>query len=138
LLIGSSIVWTSKRYDPHRFDGCTGVAPFSRGDIPQGETRMAATKFPVKADCPTCGDLMHVTGLECDSCGTSVEGNFFLHKMNRLPTQSLAFLESFIKNKGVTKDIEVDLGISDPTVKARLDEVVSQLGYAGRSRLRPS
>ncbi len=99
---------------------------------------MAATKFPVKADCPTCGDLMHVSRLECDSCGTSVEGNFFLHKMNRLPTQSLAFLESFIKNKGVIKDIEVDLGISYPTVKARLDEVVSQLGYAGRSRLRPS
>lgn len=99
---------------------------------------MAATKVPVKADCPTCGDLMHVSRLECDSCGTSVEGNFFLHKMNRLPTQSLAFLESFIKNKGVIKDIEVDLGISYPTVKARLDEVVSQLGYAGRSRLRPS
>lgn len=100
---------------------------------------MAATKFPVKADCPTCGDLMHVSRLECDTCGTSVEGNFFLHSMNRLPPASLAFLESFIKNKGVIKDIEVDLGISYPTVKSRLDEVVNQLGYAGQSgRLRPS
>lgn len=100
---------------------------------------MAATKFPVKADCPTCGELMHVSRLECDTCGTSVEGNFFLHSMNRLPPTSLAFLESFIKNKGVIKDIEVDLGISYPTVKSRLDEVVSQLGYAGQSgRLRPS
>lgn len=100
---------------------------------------MAATQYPVKADCPTCGDLMHVTRLECDSCGTSVEGNFFLHSMNRLPTDSLAFLESFIRNKGVIKDIEVDLGISYPTVKARLDEVVRQLGYTeSRGRLRPS
>ena len=100
---------------------------------------MAATKYPVKADCPTCGDLMHVARLECDACGTSVEGSFFLHSMNRLPPASLAFLESFIKNKGVIKDIEVDLGISYPTVKARLDEVVTQLGYSGQSgRLRPS
>lgn len=100
---------------------------------------MAATQYPVKADCPTCGDLMHVARLECDTCGTSVEGNFFLHSMNRLPTESIAFLESFIRNKGVIKDIEVDLGISYPTVKARLDEVVSQLGYTeNRGRLRPS
>ena len=100
---------------------------------------MSATKYPVKADCPTCGELMHVARLECDTCGTSVEGNFFLHSMNRLPATSLAFLESFIKNKGVIKDIEVDLGISYPTVKSRLDEVVSQLGYADASgRLRPS
>ena len=100
---------------------------------------MAATKYPVKADCPTCGDLMHVSRLECDACGTSVEGSFFLHSMNRLPTESLAFLESFIRNKGVIKDIEVDLGISYPTVKARLDEVVNQLGYPQQQgRLRPS
>lgn len=100
---------------------------------------MAATQYPVKADCPTCGDLMRVTRLECERCGTSVEGNFFLHSMNRLPTDSLAFLEAFIRNKGVIKDIEVDLGISYPTVKARLDEVVKQLGYTGqRGRLRPS
>ena len=100
---------------------------------------MAATQYPVKADCPTCGDPMHVARLECDSCGTSVEGNFFLHSMNRLPTDSLAFLESFIRNKGVIKDIEVDLGISYPTVKTRLDEVVKQLGYAEqRGKLRPS
>lgn len=100
---------------------------------------MDATKYPVKADCPTCGDLMHVSRLECDSCGTSVEGNFFLHSMNRLPAESLAFLESFIRNKGVIKDIEVDLGISYPTVKARLDEVVKQLGYPQQQgRLRPS
>lgn len=100
---------------------------------------MTATKYPVKADCPTCGELMHVSRLDCDSCGTAVEGNFFLHNMNRLPTESIAFLESFIRNKGVIKDIEVDLGISYPTVRARLDEVVKQLGYAEtRGRLRPS
>lgn len=100
---------------------------------------MPATNYPVRADCPTCGDLMRVTRLECGTCGTSVEGHFLLHNMNRLPTDSLAFLESFIRNKGVIKDMEVDLGISYPTVKTRLDEVVRQLGFPEqRGRLRPS
>ena len=100
---------------------------------------MPASQYPVRADCPTCGDLMHVTRLECDACGTAVEGNFFLHSISRLPADSVGFLESFIRNKGVIKDIEVDLGISYPTVKARLDDVVKQLGFAEqRGKLRPS
>lgn len=100
---------------------------------------MPPAQYPVRADCPTCGDPMHVTRLECDSCGTAVEGSFFLHSMNRLPAESLGFLEAFIRNKGVIKDIEVDLGISYPTVRARLDDVVRQLGFAEqRGKLRPS
>lgn len=100
---------------------------------------MPAAQYPVRADCPTCGDPMHVTRLECDTCNTAVEGNFFLHSISRLPSDSLGFLESFIRNKGVIKDIEVDLGISYPTVKARLDDVVKQLGFAEqRGKLRPS
>lgn len=100
---------------------------------------MAATQYPVRADCPTCGGPMRVTRLECEGCGTAVEGSFFLHAMNHLPADSLTFLESFIRNKGVIKDMEVDLGISYPTVKSRLDEVVKQLGFSEqRGRLRPS
>lgn len=100
---------------------------------------MPQAQYPVRADCPTCGDAMVVTELSCTSCGTTVQGNFFLHNISRLPAESLGFLESFIRNKGVIKDIEVDLGISYPTVKARLDDVVKQLGYAeGRGKLRPS
>lgn len=100
---------------------------------------MTQAKYPVRADCPTCGGHMIVTELSCSACGTTVAGSFFLHNIMHLPADSLAFLESFIRNKGVIKDMEVDLGISYPTVKTRLDEVVKQLGYAeGRKRLRPS
>ena len=65
------------------------IASFSRSDIPRRQI-VAQSRFPVRADCPTCGDLMHVTRLECDTCGTAVEGNFFLHSINRLPGDSLA------------------------------------------------
>jgi hypothetical protein len=82
---------------------------------------------------------MHITRLECDHCGTAIEGHFMLHALSRLPMEHLDFLESFIRNRGVIKDIEVDLGISYPTVKSRLDDVVTALGYpAADGRLRPS
>lgn len=93
----------------------------------------------VRGECPVCNALLHVTRLECGSCGTAIEGHFLLDRLSRLAPDQMAFLETFIKNRGVIKDIEVDLGISYPTVKARLDEVVRSLGYStSDSSLRPS
>ena len=92
-----------------------------------------------QGDCPVCGEIMHITRLECDHCGTAIEGHFMLHTLSRLSMEHLDFLESFIRNRGVIKDVEVDLGISYPTVKSRLDEVVTAMGYpAADGRLRPS
>lgn len=99
---------------------------------------MPTPQYPVRTDCPTCGDPLHVTRLECETCGTAIEGHFLLNSLSRLPSDSLNFLESFIRNKGVIKDIEVDLGISYPTVRARLDDVVNQLGFNEQRKLRPS
>jgi hypothetical protein len=91
-----------------------------------------------QGDCPVCGEIMHITRLECDHCGTAIEGHFVLHALSRLSMEHLDFLESFIRNRGTIKDVEVDLGISYPTVKARLDDVVTALGYSADGRLRPS
>lgn len=92
-----------------------------------------------QGDCPVCGEMLHITRMECDGCGTAIEGHFVLHALSRLSGDHLDFLESFIRNRGVIKDIEVDLGISYPTVKSRLDDVVTALGYpASDGRLRPS
>jgi hypothetical protein len=92
-----------------------------------------------QGDCPVCGEILHITRMECDHCGTAIEGHFMLHALSRLSMEHLDFLESFIRNRGVIKDIEVDLGISYPTVKSRLDDVITALGYpAADGRLRPS
>jgi len=93
----------------------------------------------VRGECPVCGGPLHITRLECNACGTALEGHFLLNRLSRLTTEQLNFLESFIKNRGVIKDIEVDLGISYPTVKSRLEEVTRALGYsASEATLRPS
>ena len=93
----------------------------------------------VRGDCPVCGGPFHITRLECNACGSALEGHFLLHRLSRLTHDQMNFLESFIGNRGVIKDIEVDLGISYPTVKSRLEDVTSALGYGtSESSLRPS
>lgn len=89
--------------------------------------------------CPVCSNQLHITRLQCNDCGTSLEGHFLLDRFARLSPAQMSFLETFIKNRGVIKDIEVDLGISYPTVKARVDDVVRSLGFSNsESSLRPS
>jgi hypothetical protein len=54
----------------------------------------------------------------------------------RLPEDLYQFLLVFVKNRGVIRDVEKELGISYPTVRSRLDAVLAALGYGeqvGRS-----
>lgn len=99
----------------------------------------SAPLHPVPGQCPVCGQPLHATRLECGACHTAIEGSFALDRFSRLKPDQLAFLEVFIKNRGVIKDIEADLGISYPTVRARLDDVIRALGFpVSEDGLRPS
>jgi hypothetical protein len=52
-----------------------------------------------------------------------------MSKFEYLSGEQLRFIEVFLKNRGNIKDVEKELGISYPTVRAKLDEVISALGY---------
>jgi hypothetical protein len=41
----------------------------------------------------------------------------------------LSFVETFIRNEGKLNRVQEDLGISYPTARARLTEVIRALGY---------
>lgn len=94
----------------------------------------------VPGHCPVCSSELHVTHLACDTCGTGISGRFALDRFARLSNEQLYFVESFVKNRGIIKDVEVELGISYPTVRARLDEAIRALGFqtSGDDGLRPS
>ena len=79
--------------------------------------------------CPICGDELAVTRLHCGACETQIEGRFRLGRFQRLSADQLAFLEVFVKNRGIIKDVEAELGISYPTVRARLDEALRAMGF---------
>ncbi len=79
--------------------------------------------------CPVCGSNTEVTRLSCDECGTTIEGHFHLCKFCRLTSEQKTFIDVFIKCRGNIKEVEKELGVSYPTVKNRLEDVASALGY---------
>jgi hypothetical protein len=72
---------------------------------------------------------MEVRRLECPSCGVAVEGRFDIGLLAKLSRDQLAFVEVFLRSRGKIKDVEEELGISYPTVVARLNEVLISLGF---------
>ncbi|MFA5419322.1 MAG: DUF2089 domain-containing protein [Bacteroidales bacterium] len=91
------------------------------------------SKYPVISACPVCHGDLHVVKLECDQCGSKIEGQFTLSKFNYLDSDKLFFIEVFVKNRGNIKAIEKEMDISYPTVKKLLDDVIVGLGYQPES-----
>jgi len=83
----------------------------------------------VIGECPICQSDLVVSKLQCTNCKTEISGEFKLSKFNYLSKEHLYFIEVFIKNRGNIKQIEKELGISYPTVKRNIDEVIVSLGY---------
>ncbi|MCG8541808.1 MAG: DUF2089 domain-containing protein [Clostridia bacterium] len=79
--------------------------------------------------CPVCSSKLKVAELGCRKCGTSIRGDFEMCKLCYLTKEQKYFIEVFIKNRGNIKEIEKELGISYPTVRRNLDNVIQALGY---------
>jgi hypothetical protein len=84
----------------------------------------------VISTCPVCSSDLSVTRLHCTSCGTTLEGEFSVGRFGRLGRDQLALLESFLRSRGNLREMERELGISYPTVRARVDALVRALGLA--------
>lgn len=82
----------------------------------------------VPTACPVCARALVITRASCDHCGTAIEGRFGLGRLGRLTREQLDFVEVFLDARGKIKDVEAALGISYPTVVARLEQVVAALG----------
>lgn len=85
--------------------------------------------YPVINKCSVCGGQLKVSSLHCDSCDTHYHGNFHFDKFTYLSAQQKHFIEVFLKCRGNIREVEKELEISYPTVRARLDDVISSLGY---------
>ncbi len=80
------------------------------------------------ATCPICSGELAVTRLHCRGCGTTLEGDFNVGRFARLSREQFALLESFLRSKGNLKEMERELGISYPTVRARVEALLRALG----------
>lgn len=84
--------------------------------------------YKVITTCPICNDKLNIKKLQCSKCRTVIENDFGFSKFQYLTNDQLEFIEVFIKSRGSIKDVEKELKISYPTVRAKLDEVIESLG----------
>ena len=85
---------------------------------------------PMPSKCPLCSGGLEITETTCLECGVQMRGHFALAPYRALDTEQMRFLETFLRCRGVIRDMEAALGISYPTVRARLDALLSALGFA--------
>jgi hypothetical protein len=93
--------------------------------------------YPIVGKCPVCGDRLHVTRLHCRTCDSTLEGQFSLGRFYQLSPDQLAFIETFIRCEGKLTRLQDELGISYPTARTRLIEVIRALGYEVREEPTP-
>jgi len=83
--------------------------------------------------CPACAAPLLITRLQCPDCGTEIAGAFAVDRLVNLPEPHASLLELFLRVRGNVKELERELGLSYPTVRARLDAALA----AARPKLEP-
>ncbi len=86
------------------------------------------------SNCPICGSIdLHIAHFECQSCNTSIKGQFQAiaqtQPFAQLSPEQIEFVRMFIKCEGKLNRMEGELGVSYPTVRNRLGEVVKAMGF---------
>ncbi|MDO5688726.1 MAG: DUF2089 domain-containing protein [Tissierellia bacterium] len=79
--------------------------------------------------CPVCDRELVIREYECLRCHTKINGYFRQDKFSKLTQEEKDFIEIFVMKRGSIKEIEKELGISYPTVRNKLDQVIKALGH---------
>lgn len=79
--------------------------------------------------CPICQSELEVVRLHCASCDTSLEGHFAMGQFSNLSQDQMEFVFTFVRCEGKINRMEQELGLSYPTIRNRLHEVIRALGY---------
>jgi len=84
---------------------------------------------PALSQCPVCKSDLVITKLHCRTCETTIEGDFFGGPFGQLTRDQLNFVETFVRCEGKLNRMEGELGLSYPTIRNRLHEIIRALGY---------
>ena len=80
--------------------------------------------------CPACKEPLKVKVLVCENCQTEIDGLFDLPQLTQLQVEDQNFILQFIKASGSLKEMAKLLGLSYPTVRNRLDEIIERVKLA--------
>ncbi|MGG0536443.1 DUF2089 domain-containing protein [Priestia aryabhattai] len=90
--------------------------------------------YKVLTNCPVCSETLKITKLQCSHCYTTIENEFELSKLASLSSDQLHFVEVFLTCRGNIKEVEKELGVSYPTVRGKLTDIISSLGYVEKKK----
>ncbi len=79
--------------------------------------------------CPLCGGEIAITRIYCRDCDSTIEGRFVGGPFSQLTPEQLGFIEVFVRCEGKITRMEDEIGLSYPTIRNRLHEVIRALGY---------
>ncbi len=96
--------------------------------------------LPLPTKCPLTGGPVIVTRIYCPDSGITMEGEFAITlPFAQLSDEQLRFIEIFVRAEGKLNRMEEELGISYPTIRTRLHEVIRAMGHEpGRDEGRSS
>lgn len=77
--------------------------------------------------CPSCGGTLAITEVRCTRCDTQVRARYRPCDFCALSEEQSTFLRIFLTSRGNLSEVEKRLGVSYPTVRAKLDEVIARL-----------
>ena len=77
--------------------------------------------------CPSCCGVLSVKSLHCAECDTTISGQFEVHPILRLSVEEQQFVMAFIRCSGSLKQMAADMGLSYPTVRNILDDIITKL-----------
>jgi len=81
----------------------------------------------VVGSCPSGGGPLNIQRLWCGKCEIAVEGNLTMGALARLPREEQQFILEFVKSSGSLKEIARRYGVSYPTVRNRLNELIAHI-----------
>jgi hypothetical protein len=87
--------------------------------------------LPLPTRCPLTGGEIVVTRIYCPDADVSIEGRFAVSEppFAQLTPEQLRFVAVFVRNEGKLNRLEDELGLSYPTIRSRLHDVIRALGY---------
>jgi len=77
--------------------------------------------------CPVCNADLYIREFHCADCDITIKGRFSQSELASLSLAQQEFVKIFLLCQVNIREVEKRLGISYPTVKSRLSEVVKIL-----------
>lgn len=77
--------------------------------------------------CPSCRSGLRIRSMYCPACDTTITGDYSLPALMSLPRDEHQFILEFVKSSGSLKEMARKMGLSYPTVRNKLDDIINHL-----------